>query len=106
MKKFAASIRDPFVTGMLVALALVVAAFLTIGYTWRGVARLLLVPFQFPYVVSGGLFALGMLALGLAVMRVQVDRLHGARTRELIDAMVRDIAEAIPTAQARRRKGR
>jgi hypothetical protein len=99
-------IREPFTAGVLLAVVLVIGGFITVGYAWRGAARTLLVPLQLPYAISGGFVAIGLVALGLAVARVQVDRLHDAQQKRSLDTMVREASELIALARARHASGR
>ena len=99
-------IREPFTAGVILAILLVIAGFITAAYAWRGAARTLLVPLQLPYAISGGFAALGLVALGLAVARVQTDRLHDAQRRRAIDDMVREASELIALARVRQRSGK
>ena len=98
-----ARIREPFTAGMILAVLLVAGGFIIVGFAWRGAARTLFVPLQLPYMISGGFAALGLVALGLAVARVQVDRLHDAQEKRAFDDMVREAAELV--ARARQRSG-
>lgn len=72
---------------------LIVAGFATIAYTWGRVAGLGSVPLQLPYLVSGGLTAIGLILVGLTVVNIAVlQRDAEARERQvnrLVDAMDR-----------------
>ena len=99
-------LSDPFTAGILLAVGLVIAGFVTLGFAWRGVDRLLFVPLQLPYAISGTFAAVGLLGLGLGVLGVQTDRLHGARRRAALNQMVRDAAELIPLMRERQASGK
>lgn len=64
----------PIAVGVLVTLG----GFGTILYTWYEVARIVLVPAQLPYLVSGGLTGLCLVLVGLTIVNVQVKRAGSA----------------------------
>ena len=99
-------LRDPFTAGVLLGVGLVIAGFVTLGFAWSGVQRMVFVPLQLPYAISGTFAAIGLLGLGLGVLGVQTDRLHGARRKAALDRMVRDAAELIPLMRERHASGK
>lgn len=56
------------------AAAMVVAGFVVLGLTWRLVARLTAVPYQLPYLVSGGLGGFALIVTGSTLAYVQLSR--------------------------------
>jgi len=87
-----------------------IGGFVTIAATWSAVAARLEVPLQMPYLVSGSFAGLGLIAVGVTVVNVQVSRRLNARRRqqldELLDAARAELAEraARETKPLRRRK--
>ena len=73
--------RDPFVTSMLVLIALVIAGLIGVGVAWRGVAASLIVAVQLPYLVSGALGGLALIGFAAALIAIQSTRRVEARER-------------------------
>ena len=67
--------------------------FVTIAATWSAVAARLDVPLQMPYLISGSFAGLGLIAVGLTVVNVQVTRRLNARRRQQLDVVL-DAARA------------
>ncbi|HWL66222.1 MAG TPA: hypothetical protein VNP73_09645 [Actinomycetota bacterium] len=84
--------------GVWVGLFLVAGGFGLIAYTWGEVAGLLDVALQLPFLVSGGLTALGLILLGLLVVNIAVKRKDALERQrqleEVREALVR-LREAI-----------
>src|ERR1041385_8800245 len=83
------SVRDHGVEWLPVGL--VVAGFAVMAAGWRGAARTLVVPFQIPYVVSGGIGGLALVVLGAGVFLVQVGRRHAADERGAGDRVLLEL---------------
>lgn len=67
-----------------VGIAVAAAGFAMIMYTWGEVAALTVVPYQMPYLVSGGLVGLGLILVGLTLVNINAKRQDGAaRQRQL-----------------------
>lgn len=84
---------------------LIAAGFGMVAYTWGRVAGLTSVALQLPYMVSGGLTALGLILVGLTVVSVAVrrrDAADRARQVEQLASIVRELG-AEPPRRARRR---
>ena len=79
--------------GVWVGLILVAAGFGLIAYTWGETAALLDVALQIPYLVSGGLTAIGLILVGLLVVNVAVKRREALERQrqleEVREALVR-----------------
>ncbi|HVL81188.1 MAG TPA: hypothetical protein VM840_06310 [Actinomycetota bacterium] len=68
------------------------------AFTWGRVAGVLSVPLQMPYVASGGLTAIGLVALGSALVATGTARRDAARREarmEELGAVLRAIREAV-----------
>ena len=97
-------LRDPRVTTTLVLAAVVLTGFGLIGAGYRAAAALLSVPFQVPYLVSGGVVGIAMVGLGLALLSVHLDRTEAAVERREVAALQRDVLRMLAVAsQARER---
>ena len=92
---------DPFVSGIVVAVGLVLAGFVTIVLGWRGLAYTAFVPEQVAWIASGALAAVAMIGVGLAVLSVQIDRRDEARRRALLGSAIDDAAAALIAARSR-----
>lgn len=64
-----------------IGVGLIATGFLALHLAWRGVAGLLTVPFQLPYVASGGLAGVALIGFGAAVLNTQVSRHFAAGER-------------------------
>lgn len=72
------------------------AGFVLILYSWGKIAGQTSVPFQLPYLVSGGLTGLGLIMVGLTLVNIQAKR-HDAAARERQITHVREILDQIQT---------
>jgi len=66
----------------------VVAGFIAMILGWRGAAGTLAVPFQIPYLVSGGSGGLALVVTGGGLLYVQLSRQLAAEERRAIDAIL------------------
>ena len=62
-------------------IACIIGGFAVLGFVWGRVAALTAVPLQLPYLVSGGLTALGLIMVGVLLINIQT---------KLADALRRD----------------
>lgn len=60
-------------------IAVVAVGFGLLAYTWVRVAALTAVPFQIPYLVSGGMTGLALILVGLVAVNIHVKLRHAAR---------------------------
>ena len=81
--------RDPLAPSLLLFGGIVVAGFVSIALGWKVAARTLVVPFQVPAMVSGGLGGLALIILGAGLASIQVGRRlaaeERAETEDLLD---------------------
>lgn len=81
--------RDPLAPSLLLFGGIVLAGFVAIALGWRVAARTLVVPFQVPAMVSGGLGGLALIILGAGLASIQVGRRlaaeERAETEDLLD---------------------
>jgi len=80
---------DPFTRSIIVSLLLIAAGFVTIWLGYRGAARSLIVAEQIPFLFSGGIGGLALIAAGAGTLAVQSSRYWSARERVLLDKIVR-----------------
>ena len=95
----------PLVSTTLVLIAIGLSGFVALGLAWRGAAATPFVPFQTPYIVSGGLVGLGLLVLSLGLLTVHVNRAEGAERHMQTEVVLRQAVELLaiaPAARARR----
>lgn len=64
---------------MYAGIASIITGFATIAFVWGRVAALTAVPLQLPYLVSGGLTALGLILVGILLVNIQVKLADAAR---------------------------
>ena len=88
-------LRDPRVSTTIVLAAIAVAGFALVALGWRGAAATVFVPFQVPYVVSGGLLGLGLLGAGLGLLKVHVDRVEAAEERRQTAELQRQVLRTL-----------
>ena len=84
-------LRDPRVSTSIVLALLVVGGFALLALGWRGAAATLLVPFQVPYIISGGLLGLAVLGAGLSLLTVHLDRTEAAEERRRTAELQREV---------------
>ena len=100
-------LRDPRVSTSLALAVIVVAGFGLVGAGYRGAAALLFVPFQVPFLVSGGVAGLALIGGGLALLIVHLDRTEAAEERRAVAGLQRDVLRLLAVApQARDRRQR
>jgi hypothetical protein len=91
-------LRDPRVSVTLVLASSVLVGLGLVGLGWRGAAALLFVPFQVPYLVSGGVLGLAAVGGGLALLVVHLDRTEAAQERREVAALQRDVLRLLAVA--------
>ena len=84
------TLRDPRVTTTGVLLAALVAGFVAIWQGYREIAREGLVPFQVPYLVSGGVIGLAVIGTALGLLTIHVNRVEEAEERRLLTELQRE----------------
>ena len=95
-------LRDPSNQPIVVLVLLAVAGCVMWGLAWRGVARTVYVPFQLPWVISGGFAGLGLLGLALAAWSIHLGRRQDAIHRAEVEDLVRTgatLAEELRTGR-------
>ncbi|HWA67739.1 MAG TPA: hypothetical protein VG899_15365 [Mycobacteriales bacterium] len=85
--------RDRGVRAIALLVGLAVVAGVMFGLAWRGTARTYYVPLQMPWLVSGGLMAIGLLGLALGAWSIHLSRRQDAAYRAAVDEFVREAAE-------------
>ena len=73
-----------------VGIVVAAAGFVVIMITWGKVGALTVVPFQMPYLLSGGLVGLGLIMTGLTLISVNAKR-QDASARERQLGQVREV---------------
>lgn len=77
-------------------IACIVAGFAVIGFVWGRVAALTAVPLQLPYLVSGGLTALGLILVGVLLVNIQTKLADAARR----DRQLQQLGEVLEQIRA------
>lgn len=98
------ALRDPRVSVTLVLAAAVVIGLGLIAVGYRGLAALLFVPLQMPYLVSGGVLGVAAVGAGLALLVVHLDRAEAAQERREVAALQRDVLRLLKAAPAVRER--
>ncbi len=83
-------------------LALVVAGFVALFLAWNGAAGVDRVEAQLPYLISGGLVGVGLIAAGLTVVNIQARRADQVELLARLEALLqaRQDTEVAPGPQA------
>lgn len=80
--------------GAPVGIALVAIGLLAIAFGWNGAAGQLSVTAQVPYLLSGGMLGLSLVALGAAVIVLQAAREDRAKLEAKLDSLIDVLASA------------
>ncbi|MDP9100631.1 MAG: hypothetical protein M3N21_00550 [Actinomycetota bacterium] len=83
-------LREPRVSIALTLALLGGGGVLLLSVGWRGAAASLFVPYQLPYLVSGGFLGLAVLGAALALITIHVDRTEAALEREQFSSLQRE----------------
>lgn len=85
-------LAQPVAPSLLVLGALVLGGFVAIGLGWRIAAATLVVAFQTPAVVSGGMVGLALIIIGAVLMSTQLSRYWAEQERQDNDALLDEAA--------------
>lgn len=96
-------LAQPVVPSLLVLGFMVVAGFVAIGLAWRIAAATLVVAFQTPAVVSGGLVGLALILLGAGLISTQLGRHWAAQERQEREGLLEEAAQLLETVSRDRR---
>src|SRR5687767_7028775 len=83
-------LRDPRVSTTLVLLAVLAGGFVLLWLAYRSVAAIGLVPFQVPFVVSGGVVGVALVGTALSLLLGHLDRAEAAEERRLLAELQRE----------------
>ena len=103
MNEFWRALRDPSVSTSLTLGAVLLAGLLALAIGWRGVAGVLFVPTQMPFLISGSVGGLAVVGAALALLAVHLERTEAAHERAAFAALQRDallLLAAAPAARA------
>lgn len=95
-------LKDPAAPSLLLFAALVVAGFTAIGIGWKVAARTLVVPYQTPALVSGGMGGLTLIILGAGLANVQAGRRLAAIEREETESLLDEASALVDAVRAKR----
>jgi hypothetical protein len=84
-----------------IGLAIVTAGFVVLAITWGKVAGMLDVPFQLPYLLSGGAGGVAVVIAGLVVVHTSVRRREDARRERSLARLADRLAELRTTLAER-----
>jgi hypothetical protein len=94
--------RDPLAPSLALFSGLVLAGFVGIALGWKVAARTLIVPFQVPALVSGGLGGLALVAMGAGLASIQVGRRLAAQERAETEDLLDEAAALMDVMKGRR----
>ena len=77
--------------------------FVALALAWRGAAATPYVPFQVPFLVSGGLVGLSLIGFAAAMLDIHVNRVQAARRRALMTLALRDAVDLLAAATEQQR---
>lgn len=95
-------LNDPAAPSLLLFAGLVVAGFTAIGIGWKIAARTLVVSYQTPALVSGGMGGLTLIILGAGLANVQAGRRFAALEREETEALLDEASALVDAVRAKR----
>ncbi|HVF21241.1 MAG TPA: hypothetical protein VNA14_13510 [Mycobacteriales bacterium] len=104
MRALRKDVTAPAVSIALVLSATGLSSFVFFYVAWRGAARTPIVPFQVPFLVSGGLGGLALLVFALGLLDVHAGRVEAAHRRADADVVLREAVELLALAPAARRR--
>jgi hypothetical protein len=93
--------RDPIAPSLALFGGIVLAGFVGIALGWKVAARTLVVPFQVPALVSGGLGGLALIALGAGLANIQVGRRLAAQERAETEDLLDEAAALMDVMKGR-----
>jgi hypothetical protein len=94
------ALRDSGIQAMVVLALIAIAGFVLMGLAWSGAARLIYVPLQVPWLVSGGAVGLALVGTAFAAWNIQLGRRHDAVHRAEVEQIVRDVTERLEQLRA------
>lgn len=94
-------LRDPAAPSLMMFAGLVLSGFAAIGVGWRVAARTLVVPFQTPALVSGGLGGLALVLIGCGLASTQASRRLAAAERLETEAVLDEAAALLEAFEKR-----
>ncbi len=98
------AVAAPAVSTGIVLVGMAMAAFVAIGLAWRGAAATEFVPYQLPFLVSGGVVGLALLVFALGMFDVHANRVLGAQRHADTNAALREAVELLALAPTIRRR--
>lgn len=93
--------RDPAAPSLVLFTGIALAGFVAIALGWRAAARTLVVAFQVPALVSGGLGGLALILLGAGLVSVQSGRRMAAAERRETEALLDEAAGLLEVVRRR-----
>ncbi len=103
MKRMIRRAQEPFYLTSLIAAGLVLSGFAILVLSWRGIARLTVVSFQFPYVLSGGLAGIALIGVGAAILGIQIARYQRAEERRDMEELLGAATDLLTVARRPKR---
>jgi hypothetical protein len=94
--------RDPVAPSLTLFAAIVLGGFVAIGIGWKVAARTLIVPFQVPALVSGGMGGLALILLGAGLATIQSSRRLAAQERAETEDVLDEAAALMDAVKGRR----
>lgn len=94
---------EPFYVTVIIACGLIAGGFAILALSWRGVARLMLVPLQLPFLVSGGVGGVALIGIGAAILGIQLARYQRAKERREIEDLLMAATDLLTLARRPKR---
>ena len=94
------AVAAPVVSTGVILLGIGIGGLVALGLGWRGAAATEFVPFQVPYVISGGLVGLALLIFALGMFDVHANRVLGAQRHADTNTALREAVELLAMAPA------
>lgn len=83
-------LKDPVAPSVVLFVGMSVSGFVALAIGWKVAARTLVVAFQIPAVVSGGLAGLALVCIGAGLTTIQVGRRLAAEERVHTDLVLEE----------------
>ena len=90
MRWVRAALADQRLSTAIVLVSVVASGFVAVWLGYRSAAAIGVVPFQVPYVVSGGVVGIALIGTGLALLSTHLSRVEAAEERRALAELQRE----------------
>lgn len=102
LRQLRRALSHPVVSVGAVLVLLAIGGFVAILLGWRGAAATTAVPFQVPYLLSGGVVGLALVVLALGLLDTHLNRALAAAQRQQREELLREAVAMLAAVPARR----